>query len=181
MASPTATAPVRPSSAWTFLRGLLDRAVLIAAVLGAGTIPGFIAQYRQRVGGMLAQVQTDLAPFLEIAQRLHGGDLERLIAHHRASSDPTFRAEGDAIAAMRDTIDRLQDTYSALSGDLFQQLVYLTQSIDTEIARATWEIFEPSFSFTPSGLVFALAVGLAAWLLFSLFAGLLAALFSPRR
>lgn len=181
MALPVTAAPDRPSPVWAFLRGLLDRAILIVSVLGAGTVPGFIAQYRQRVGGMLAQVQTDLAPFLEIAQRFHGGDLERLIAHHRASSDPTFRSEGDAIAMMRDTADRLQDAYSALGADLFQQLIYLAQSIDTEIASATWEIFEPSFSFTPSGIVFALAVGLTAWLLFSLFAALLAALFSPRR
>lgn len=181
MAQLSAAAPVKPSPVWAFLRGLLDRAVLIVAVLGAGTVPGFIAQYRQRVGGMLAQVQADLAPFLEIAQRFHGGDLERLIAHHRASSDPTFRAEGDAIATMRDAADRLQDAYTALDTDLLHQLLYLAQSIDTGIARATWDIFEPSFSFTPSGIVFALAIGLAAWLLFSLFAALLAALFSPRR
>jgi hypothetical protein len=166
---------------WGFLRGLLDRLVLIAAVLAAGTVPGFIAQYRQRVGGMLAQVQADLAPFIEIARRFHAGDLERLIAHHRASSDPTFRAEGDAIATMRDSADRLQDAHTALETDLVGQLLYLAQSVDSGIARATWEIFEPSFSFSPSGIAFALVVGLGAWLVYSLLAGLIAALFTPRR
>ena len=182
MAQQPAIIETRPASpVWSFIRGLIDRLVLIAAVLGAGAVPSFIAQYRQRVGGMLAQAQADLAPFLDIARRFHGGDIEKLIAHHRASSDPTFNAEAAAIAALRDATDHLRDAYAALDTDLVGQLMYLARGVDPTIASATWEIFEPAFSFSPASLVFALAVGLTLWLLFALFWGLLAALFTTRR
>lgn len=182
MAPQPAVLETRPASPlWSFVRGLIDRLALIAAVLGAGTVPSFIAQYRQRVGGMLAQAQADLASFLDIARRFHGGDLEKLIAHHRASTDPTFKAEAEAIAALRDAADRLRDAYGALDTDLVGQLAYLARNVDPSIASATWEIFEPAFSFSPANLVFALAVGLVLWLAFALFWGLFAALFTRRR
>ena len=60
------------------LRGLLDRILLIGAIFAAACVPSFIAQYRQRLGGRLDQVLHDLAPFQEIANRNHGGDLRKL-------------------------------------------------------------------------------------------------------
>jgi hypothetical protein len=60
-----------------FVRDILDRIVLLAAVVAAGCIPSFIVQYRQRAGGRLDQVLADLAPFQEIADRNHGGSLSR--------------------------------------------------------------------------------------------------------
>ena len=41
------------------LRGILDRIVLVGAILAAGCVPSFIAQYRQRLGGMLDQANKD--------------------------------------------------------------------------------------------------------------------------
>ena len=37
----------------TFIRGILDRIILVAGVVAAGCIPSFIAQYRQRTGRYL--------------------------------------------------------------------------------------------------------------------------------
>ena len=37
------------------LTGLVDRAVLVAAFIGGATVPSFVAQYRQRLGGALDQ------------------------------------------------------------------------------------------------------------------------------
>ena len=92
------------------LRGILDRIVLIGAILAAGCVPSFIGQYQQRLGGMLDQANRDLALFQDIANRLHGGDIQRLIKHHLASTDPTFRAEGTAIQTMLETVARLKAT-----------------------------------------------------------------------
>ncbi len=91
----------------TLLRNLLDRLLLIAAVIAAGLVPGFIAQYRQRLGGMLDQARIDLAPWQAIADQNHHGDLDELVRYHLASSDPTFHAEGGAIALVRDG-DRIE-------------------------------------------------------------------------
>ncbi|MFZ5524704.1 MAG: DUF2937 family protein [Pseudomonadota bacterium] len=149
-----------------FIRGILDRIVLVAAVIAAGCIPSFIVQYRQRVGGMLDQVLKDLAPFQAIADKLHHGSLQELIQHHMDSSDPTFYKEGAAVRAMLETAEQLGKTFQALDTDLFHQLSYLVVKMDPLIARATWDIFSPSFGLTVETVVFGALVGVLIWLVF---------------
>ena len=148
------------------LRGILDRIVLIGAILAAGCVPSFIEQYRQRLGGMLDQANRDLALFQDIANRFHGGDIQRLIKHHLASTDPTFRAEGTAIQVMVETVARLQANVAALNTDLFTQVRWITQDGDATVARATWDAFVPAMSFSGEALLFAFATGVAIWLVF---------------
>ena len=148
------------------LRGLFDRIVLVAAILAAACIPSYIQQYRQRVGGHLDQVVRDLAPFREIANKFHGGDIHRLIRHHLESPDPTFKAEGNAIHAMVDSEARLRAAVEGLNADVWRQLYYLANHGDPAIARATWDAFVPAFSFTTEYVLFALGLGVAIWLVF---------------
>ncbi len=149
-----------------FVRGILDRIVLVAGIVAAGCIPSFIAQYRQRVGGRLDQVIQDLAPFQEIANQFHHGSLQELILHHLASPDSTFHNEGAAIQAMVNSAEQLRRALEALNTDLFHQLVYLITKIDPLIARATWEAFLPSFNLTAESVIFAFIVGVIVWLAF---------------
>jgi len=149
-----------------FIRGILDRIVLVAGVIVAGCMPSFIAQYRQRVGGMLDQVLQDLAPFQAIADKLHHGNLQELIQHHLDSSDPTFYKEGAAVQAMLESADQLRRSFQALDTDLFHQLSYLITRMDPVIARATWDVFSPSFGLSVESLVFGSAVGVVIWLAF---------------
>jgi hypothetical protein len=115
---------------------------------------------------MLDQALRDLAPFQEIARRNHGGDIGRLVKHHLASTDPTFRQEGQAIQAMVDAVASLRETVTALNSDLFGQASFLATRGDVEIARATWNSFVPAMSYSPEGLLFAFAVGVGIWLVF---------------
>jgi hypothetical protein len=149
-----------------FLRGILDRLVLVSAIVAAGCVPGFIAQYRQRVGGRLDQVLQDLAPFQEIANQLHHGSLQELIRHHLASPDKTFHNEGSAIQAMIDSAEQLRRSLEALNTDLYHQMVYLFTKADPIIARATWDVFSPSFNLTAESVIFAFIAGVIIWLAF---------------
>jgi len=149
-----------------FIRGILDRIVLVAAVIAAGCVPSFIAQYRQRIGGMLDQVLIDLAPFQAIANQLHHGSLKELIKHHLDSSDQTFYKEGLAVQAMVDSAEQLRRAFKALDADLFHQLSYLAAKLDPAIARATWEVFSPSFGLTVESVAFGSALGILIWLTF---------------
>lgn len=148
------------------IRGFLDRIILVIGVVAAGCIPSFIAQYRQRIGGQLNQVLQDIAPFQAIANQFHHGSLQELIQYHLASADATFHDEGTAIQAMVDSAEQLRQALEALNTDLFHQLVYLLAKTDPLIARATWEIFSPSFNLTSESVVFALIAGFAIWLVF---------------
>lgn len=148
------------------IRGILDRIILVMGVIAAGCIPSFIAQYRQRVGGRLDQVLQDMAPFQAIADQLHRGSLQELIQYHLASVDPTFHNEGAALQGMVNSVEQLRQALQALNTDLFHQLVYMLTEADPLIARATWEIFSPSFNLTAESVVFAAVVGVAIWLTF---------------
>jgi hypothetical protein len=150
----------------TFIREFLDRIILVIGVIAAGCIPSFIAQYRQRAGGRLDQILQDIAPFQAIANQFHHGSLQELIKYHLASVDQTFHNEGAALQAMVDSAEQLRQALQALNTDLFHQLVYMLTQTDPLIARATWEIFSPSFNLTVESVVFAVIVGVAIWLVF---------------
>ncbi len=150
------------------LRGLLDRLVLLSGTIAGGCVPGFIQQYRQRVGGRLDQVQIDLAPFQQIAARFHEGDMGRLVRHHLASPDPSFHAEGEALQAMLDSQARLQAMAEGLSGSIWQQIGYLLRHYDSSIGAATWRDHVPTFSLDPGSIVVALTVGATLWVMFLL-------------
>ena len=150
----------------SLFRGLLDRLVLIGGVLVGGCVPGFITQYHQRVGGRLDQVTIDLAPFQQIANRFHGGELDALVKHHLASPDQSFHAEGQAVQAMVDNLARLQAMMEGLSGSVWHQLGFLARHFDREIGAATWHDFLPSFNLDPASLMVAGAFGVLCWLVF---------------
>jgi hypothetical protein len=154
--------------ALTFVRGLLDRVVLVAGTVAGGCVPGFIVQYRQRVGGRLDQVVLDLAPFREIAQRLYGGSMDALIRHHLASADQTFHAEGAAIQGMVNAELRLRGMMTALQGDVWHQLQYLLVHPDRDLLQSTWSVYVPAFTLDAQGMLMALAIGVSLWLVFLL-------------
>jgi hypothetical protein len=148
------------------VRALLDRIVLLAAVVAAGCVPSFIVQYRQRLGGRLDQVLADLAPFQEIANRYHGGSLSELIRYHLASTDATFHQEGTALQSMVQSAERLRAMLAGLDTDLVHQCAYLLLHPDNELLRATWGAYQPAFTLDLQGAVFALAVGVVLWAIF---------------
>jgi hypothetical protein len=137
------------------ISGFIDRSVLVGGVLVGGMVPGFVAQYKQRLGGALDQVLKDLKPFQEIAKQYHNGSLEALIRHHLNSSDATFRDEGAGIAKMVETAQRLNEAMQSMQGNLLSQVKYLARRADPDMLHATWTAFTPSFSFTLEGLMVA--------------------------
>jgi Protein of unknown function (DUF2937) len=149
-----------------FVRGLLDRLLLICAVVAGGLVPGFIAQYRQRLGGRLDQARLDLASWQHLAEQYYQGDIERLIRYHLESSDPTFHAEGAIIRSLLTTVQQLQSAADALQGSVFHQAAYLTLHADPGLVRATLHDWVPTFALSAEGIAFALAFGAVVWLAF---------------
>ncbi|HEX4375916.1 MAG TPA: DUF2937 family protein [Steroidobacteraceae bacterium] len=150
------------------LRGLLDRLVLLASVLCAGCIPGFIIQYRQRLNGRLDQVLLDLAPFQAIADSEHHASLQELVQYHLQSTDPTFHHEGEALQSMMRAADQLRAMAQALNVDVAHQFAYLLTHADRGLLHATWTDYRPAFALDADGVIFALIVGVGVWSVFML-------------
>jgi phytoene dehydrogenase-like protein len=152
----------------SFLRGLFDRLLLVGAALGGGLLPGFISQYRQRLGGRLDQARLDLDAWQKIADRFFQGDINQLIRNHLGSADPAIHAEGGLVQSLLDTVRDLQSAAAALNGSLWHQLAYLALHTDPQLARATFRDWIPTFSLAPDGLLFAALFALAVWVVFQL-------------
>lgn len=150
----------------SYVRGLIDRLLLICAVVAGGLVPGFISQYRQRLGGRLDQARIDLAPWQKIADQYFHGDLGRLIQYHLASRDPTFHAEGAAIQALVASVRHLQIEMAALHGSLFQQAADLALHPDPKLMRATLGDWVPTFGLSAEAILFALIFAAGLWLIF---------------
>ena len=157
----------------SFIRGLLDRVMLLCAGVAGGLAPGFIAQYRQRLGGRLDQARLDLDPWQKLADQFYQSDIDKLIQYHLASTDPRFQAEGAVIRTLVATVHQLQSAADALQGSLFKQAAYLLQHADPGLARATFSDWVPTFSLAPEGILFALVFALGVWLAFQLLWSLL--------
>lgn len=152
--------------AMAVVRGLLDRLLLICAVVAGGLVPGFIAQYRQRLGGRLDQARLDLEPWQKLADQYHHGDLQQLIQYHLDSTDATFHAEGAVLQSLLLSVQRLQSAVDALHGSLLQQIAYLARHTDPGLARATFADWVPTFALSTEGILFAVLFALTVWLVF---------------
>jgi hypothetical protein len=150
----------------SILRGFLDRVLLICAVVAGGLVPGFIAQYRQRLGGRLDQARLDLEPWQKLADQFHHGSLEQLIQYHLNSTDPKFQAEGAVIRSLTESVHQLQLAADALHQNLFEQVSYLALHGDSQLAHATLSDWVPTFALSSEGVLFALVFALGLWLLF---------------
>ncbi|MGN6452105.1 MAG: DUF2937 family protein [Steroidobacteraceae bacterium] len=150
----------------SLVRGLLDRLLLLCAVVAGGLVPGFIAQYRQRLGGRLDQARLDLTPWQRLAEQYYHGDLQQLIRYHLESSDPKFHAEGAIIRSLLLTVQQLQSAADALQGSLFHQAAYLALHADPGLVTATLRDWVPTFALSAEGILFALAFAVLVWLAF---------------
>jgi Protein of unknown function (DUF2937) len=138
----------------------------MGAVIAGGLVPGFISQYRQRLGGRLDQARLDLAPWQKLADQYQHGDLNALIGYHLKSADPTFQAEGALIQSLVHAVAQLQAAVAALHTGLFSQVAYLLVHADPALLRATFGDWVPTFSLSGEGIAFALLFALTLWLLF---------------
>lgn len=148
------------------IRGLLDRVILVSAAVAGGLVPGFIAQYRQRLGGRLDQARLDLEPWQKLADQFYHGDIDKLIQYHLASSDQTFHSEGAIIRSLVATVQQLQSAVDALHGSLASQALYLGLHADPGLVRTTFGDWVPSFALSGEGLVFACVFAGVIWLSF---------------
>lgn len=144
----------------------LDKLIFALGIFAGSQLPGFIIQYRQRLGGHLEQAKKQLKSFQEIAEKFHGGSIESLISKHLTSTDPTFNSEGIIIRNSLNEVNRLSESYKALDSNLPGQIKFLLFNTDWQIALQTWEIYEPGLILTPQAVIFALLSGFLLSLLF---------------
>ena len=155
------TAPFRP----LFRTGetLLDRLLCVLGAVAFAQLPEFIQQYRQRLGGHLEEARLHLAEFEKLAAHAKL-TVPQLIERTSSNTDTTVAGLGTVMRTALARVDELATADAALrTATLWQKPFVFFAHLDSSIARATWEIYQPAVPTTTEGLVYA-AAGMIAFL-----------------
>jgi hypothetical protein len=108
----------------------------IALLLGL-QIPAFVKQYEQRVDARLIEAKTNLAGFNFTAERYFDGDINKLIAHYRASNDDVFQQDANSVESIVKRVSSLTEEAASLqSGPLFKAF-HVLKRIHTPLFQET--------------------------------------------
>jgi hypothetical protein len=152
-----------------FARRLALAIAIIAGLLGSQG-PEFAQQYRQRIGGALDELKRIVADFDADAAR-EGLTPPRAIGRLEQNNDPLARERGQRMAQTIVRADRLQEQFDAMqsSGPL-KRLYVMVKDFDPEIARRSFDSYEPAAPLTFEALAAAGFAAIWGWVATHLFA-----------
>lgn len=151
-------------------RYLMIIVACVALLLGL-QVPNFVDQYQKRVDAHLREVTVNLQPFQAIADKYFAGDMDKLIALHRGSSEKPFQEEGSALEQMVQRKLRFEADMAALQASLPVKAFRVLFNGDREMIDETLGQFSYNVPMNKDALLF--GAGFAFALLLSL-EGLLA-------
>lgn len=140
-------------------RYLMIVVACISLLLGL-QIPNFVDQYQKRVDAHLREVTVNLQPFQDIAAKYFGGDLNKLIELHRASSEKPFQEEGAAIAKMVQRKLRFEADLAALKTNLPQKSLHVLLHGDQEMLDEVLGQYSYAVPLDQDALIFGAGVAL---------------------
>jgi hypothetical protein len=151
------------------LLNILDRLLLLGAVLLSTQVPHFMDQYTQRIGGHYETEQAYLERFQGIADEFFSGDLQLMVQEFKASQQGSIVRMGELIEGSIERTAALQQALSVLRGDNFlQKLAYFAATPDREVAKGTAMDFQPGMPFSLEAILCGASGGLLSLLLFAL-------------
>lgn len=142
-------------------RYLLLLIAVTSAFVGV-QIPNFLTQYQQRLDAQYSEAMVYYRQYQDIATAHFGGDVQRLIDHHRASSDNAIRDSAEPIQTLVNRVSRFRSQQQGLQTGYLGQLWFLVSQADSELRDSTWRMYSYNVPFTQqallTGLLFALFV-----------------------
>ncbi len=135
-------------------------AVAVLAGLIGSQGPEFAQQYRQRLGGALAELNRIIAEFDAEAKRQNLTPAEG-VNRLEDNADPLARERGEDMAEAIDRARRLSEQLQAIeSGNPLTRLYVVARNFDPEIAKSALDDYEPAAPLTLGALA---AAGFAAF------------------
>ncbi len=125
--------------------------------------PEFAQQYRQRLGGAIDELRRVVQRF-DADAGANGQSREGAVDRLRTNPDNLVSRQGDAMRANIERLERLEQQRQAyIEAGPFQRLLVLVRDGDVDLARATYQDFEPAVPTTQEGVVAAGAGFLGGW------------------
>lgn len=144
-----------------------------AGALAASQAPGYTQQYMQNLEGRVDELRVIVERFDANIDRI-GYDRDRAVEECGTAGEDLLGALCDGIAQDLARYERLSAQAAALeAAPDWQRPLLLAKDADPDIARSTYEVFEPAVPATPTGAGYAAGGFAGIWAVFaSLFGGL---------
>jgi len=157
------------------------RLILFALGLLVGVqIPGFITDYSQRIEAHRLEAHQALEGYRKTAGEFFGGDMDRLVAHYRASDDPVFQSDADSLGMLMRREQMLDSQWQALQGRWYERAWHVFTKANPAILEETWQGYRYQVVLTPECIGWGLACAfLLSWIIEAI-ALALAVLIMPR-
>ena len=141
-----------------FTRRLALAVALIAGVIGSQG-PEFAEQYRQRMGGALDELKRIVAQF-DAAAGHQGLTTTQAVGRLEQNAEPLAREQGRDMVELIARAQRLEEVLEAMrSAGPLKRIYVMAKDFDPDIARRTFDNYEPA---APLTLEFVVVAGLAA-------------------
>jgi hypothetical protein len=136
--------------------GVLDRVLCVLGTVAFSQVPEFMQQYLQRLGGHLDEARRQLDQFRQVAEQ-SGLTLDRLIDQTQTNPDAAVAKLSTVMTRAVSRVEELETAQLAIqNASLWERPFVFARNMDSEIARATGDIFKPAVPTTVEGLVYAI-------------------------
>lgn len=137
------------------------------ALAGAGTLsqaPEFTQQYRQALGGAVAELQVVAEDFDQASEQA-GLSRNQALDQYRDTDNNFLGERGQQIEGTLDRYERLKGQADAIeTAGPFERIWLVIQEPDMRVIEGARERFEPAIPLTIAGGVMALLGGFIGWL-----------------
>jgi hypothetical protein len=143
--------------------------------------PGFVDQYVKRVNAHYSEAKQNFSGFQKAADQYFNGDVDALVAHHLASTDPVFKGEAKTIADLFARIKSLANELDALKGSLLSRLIHIIVNPLRDILQETINAYSYTVPLSPDAILYGVSAGLVVALVLELVLAGLLGLFQRRQ
>lgn len=135
---------------------LFDRIFSVGGAAVLSQLPQFMQQYSQRLSGHLSELERQMN-LMQNAAEASGFSLHEYIQKFiHSNSEPVFNKQGEIMQQM---VDRFQDLSVALTSlqeaSLYHRPIVFITHLNGDIARDTWNAFQPGIPTNIEGLAYA--------------------------
>ncbi len=129
------------------------RLVLFAVGLLVGVqIPGFINDYSQRIEAHWKESEQSLSGFRQTANQFFNGDLDALVAHYRASSDPVFASDANSLTNLLVRSRLLDREWQAMTGPWYGRVWHVAFNPNPELFKETYDGYRYQVLLAPEAI-----------------------------
>jgi len=153
-------------------RHYLTMGLFAAGLLFGVQAPNFVDQYEKRIDAHLIEARVQLGGFIDIAERLYGGDMQKLIDRHAASEDGTFNSEHQVLTDNFERLQRFEAVKEALKAPFAGKVIQVIFFPERDTLKETARNYTAAFPLTGAAILSGLVGALFVCLVFELIVGL---------